>query len=75
MKNATDLLKFIITGFFLKFDVVAAIMIKTTSRKNLIFFKSKYSQATALKVACIFKLFRAQSYLTLAYSFDQVNKF
>ena len=37
MKNATELLKFFIKGFFFKFEVVATTVFKATSRKNYLF--------------------------------------
>ena len=40
---------------------------------HLVFFISNYGQASALKVAYIFKVFRAQSCLILGYWFDQVT--
>ena len=38
------------------------------------FFISSQSEAPALKGACIFKIFRCQSYLTDAQWFDQIDK-
>ena len=39
------------------------------------FFVSIYDQILALKVACIFKISRIQSYLAVAQYFDQINTF
>ena len=39
-----------------------------------IYFINNQGQASALKVACIFRIFRAESCLTVAQFFNQINK-
>ena len=46
--------------------------IRTT--KYIYFFINNYGQTLALKVAYIFKIFKAQSCLMVALQFDQINK-
>ena len=47
---------------------------KIAERQNTLFFIRNQGHAQALKVTCIFKIFWAQSCLTVAQQFDQIKK-